>query len=53
MAAWFKLYSSFAGRIWSRELMASEQAGKALEHWNGSIAQLQKYNRKDSFVLSL
>ncbi len=53
VAAWFKLYSSFAGRIWSRELMASEQAGKALEHWNGSIAQLQKYNRKDSFVLSL
>lgn len=50
---WFKLYSGFAGRIWSRELMASEKNGAAMEGWTANIEQLQKYNRKDSFVLNL
>lgn len=50
---WFALYSGFAGRIWSRELMASEKNGAAMEAWTKNIEQLQKYNRKDSFILSL
>ena len=50
---WFALYSGFAGRIWSRELMASEKNGAAAEVWTASIERLQAYNRKDCFILSL
>jgi len=50
---WFRLYSSFSGRVWSKELLASRQTGQAMEAWAGDIEELQKYNRKDSFVLSL
>ena len=50
---WFALYSSFAGRIWSKELMASQKNGAAMETWTANIEQLQKYNRKDSFILNL
>ena len=50
---WFALYSGFAGRIWSKELMASQKNGAVMETWAADIEQLQKYNRKDSFILSL
>ena len=50
---WFQLYSSFAGRIWSQELMASEKSGSVMASWADDIETLHQYNRKDSFVLSL
>ena len=50
---WFRLYSSFSGRVWSKELLAAQQTGQATAAWAGEIEELQKYNRKDSFVLSL
>lgn len=50
---WRELYSSYAGRIWSEQLMRTQENGEIIAGWKKDIDTLQKYNNSDTFSLKL
>lgn len=50
---WRELYSSYAGRIWSEQLMHTQKTGQTIAGWKADIETLRKYNNKDTFSLKL
>lgn len=50
---WETLYSANAGNIWYKDIANSVQAANSLKEWTDCIEELNKYNKRGSFIMSV